>query len=143
MADTQTLRGIATINFFADDMAAAKQWYSELLGVEPYFARPAEGTPMYIEFRLGDYQHELGIIDRQYAPKSAATGTGGAITYWHVDDLEAMVEKLKAMGAKAYEPITQRGEGFVTASVIDPFGNILGLMYNKHYLEILALKQQG
>ncbi|MEI5948436.1 VOC family protein, partial [Bacillus albus] len=24
------------------------------------------------------------------------------------------------------------------ASVIDPFGNILGIMYNQHYLEVLS-----
>ena len=41
------------------------------------------------------------------------------------------------MGAKEYEPLVQREAGFVTASVIDPFGNILGLMYNPHYLEML------
>jgi hypothetical protein len=42
------------------------------------------------------------------------------------------------MGAKEYEPLTKRGEaGFITASVVDPFGNILGIMYNPHYLEIL------
>lgn len=29
---------------------------------------------------------------------------------------------------------------FVTASVIDPFGNIFGVMTNKHYLEILGKK---
>jgi hypothetical protein len=28
--------------------------------------------------------------------------------------------------------------GFITASVVDPFGNILGIMYNPHYLEVLA-----
>lgn len=28
--------------------------------------------------------------------------------------------------------------GFTTASVIDPFGNILGVMHNPHYLEVLA-----
>jgi hypothetical protein len=27
--------------------------------------------------------------------------------------------------------------GFVTASVVDPFGNVLGVMYNRHYLELL------
>ena len=42
------------------------------------------------------------------------------------------------MGAKEYEPLTKREAGFITASVLDPFGNILGLMYNPHYLEILA-----
>jgi len=51
----------------------------------------------------------------------------------------ATLEKLKDMGAKEYEPLTKRGEaGFVTASVVDPFGNILGIMYNPHYIEILG-----
>lgn len=37
-----------------------------------------------------------------------------------------------------YEPITRRGEGFVTASVVDPFGNVFGIMHNPHYLAVLA-----
>ena len=41
-------------------------------------------------------------------------------------------------GATEYQPITPRGEGFVTAAVVDPFGNVLGVMYNPHYLEILT-----
>ena len=28
--------------------------------------------------------------------------------------------------------------GFVTASVVDPFGNVLGIMYNPHYVETVA-----
>ena len=58
--------------------------------------------------------------------------------FWHVDDLPAAVARLLSLGAKAYEPITERGEGFVTASVVDPFGNILGVMSNAHYLEVLG-----
>jgi predicted enzyme related to lactoylglutathione lyase len=135
----QTLRGLATVSFYAADIKAAKKWYSELLGIEPYFQRPDSENPAYIEFRLGDYQHELGIIDSRYAPKSAAVaGPGGAVVYWHVDDVTATLEKLKAMGAKEYEPLTKREAGFITASVVDPFGNILGIMYNPHYLEILG-----
>ena len=43
------------------------------------------------------------------------------------------------MGAKEYEALTRHGEaGFVTASVVDPFGNVLGIMYNPHYLEVLG-----
>lgn len=42
------------------------------------------------------------------------------------------------MGATQHEAIKDRGHGFVTASVVDPFGNILGIMYNPHYLEILS-----
>ena len=31
-----------------------------------------------------------------------------------------------------------RGPGFVTASVVDPFGNVLGVMLNQHYVDVLA-----
>ena len=131
------LRGLSTISFWADDVQAAQRWYTELLGIEPYFARPNAENPAYIEFRIGDYQHELGIIDRKYAPKGATAGSGGAIAYWHVDDIAAAFDRLLAMGAQQHEAITERGAGFVTASVVDPFGNILGIMYNVHYLKVL------
>jgi predicted enzyme related to lactoylglutathione lyase len=140
--DKQILRGLATVNFYADDIQAAKKWYSELLGIEPYFARPDPEHPAYIEFRIGDYQHELGIIDSKYAPKSATVGPGGEIVYCHVDDVKSTFEKLLAMGAKEYEPIINRGEDFITASVVDPFGNILGIMNNPHYIEILELTKR-
>jgi predicted enzyme related to lactoylglutathione lyase len=121
MKTNSPLRGVATISFYAADHEAAKQWYTEFLGFEPYFNRPG-----YVEFRLGDYQHELGIIDSQYAPDAATNGPAGVIAYWHVDNLEATLDKL-----------ISRGHGFVTASVVDPFGNILGIMSNPHYLEVL------
>ncbi|MEV5880697.1 VOC family protein, partial [Streptomyces sp. NPDC052101] len=89
-------------------------------------------------FRLGDYQHELGLIDSRYAPAGAGTGPGGAVVYWHVDDVSAALGRLLSLGAKEYEPLTERGAGFVTASVTDPFGNILGVMYNRHYLDVLG-----
>ena len=133
------LRGFATVNYWADDLEAAKEWYSELLGVEPYFQRPVEGPPAYYEFRVGDYTHELGLIDARYAPNGTANDPGGVVMYWHVDAVEAALERLLSMGAREYQPITQWGEaGFVTASVVDPFGNILGIMYNPHYLEVLG-----
>jgi len=56
-----TLRGFATINFWADDVAAAAAWYAELLGVDAYFTQPGpDGRPAYAEFRIGDFQAELG-----------------------------------------------------------------------------------
>lgn len=138
MNNSHTLRGLSTVSFYAADLAEAKKWYAELLGVEPYFE-----VPGYIEFRLGDYEHELGIIDSRYAPAGSITGAGGAIVYWHVDDAQATLEKLLSLGAKEHEPLTTRGEGFVTASVVDPFGNILGIMYNAHYLQILNARTRA
>jgi predicted enzyme related to lactoylglutathione lyase len=137
------LRGLSTVNFYAQDLAAAKRWYADLLGVEPYFQRSGpDGRPAYVEFRLGDYQHELGLIDSAYAPAGSPT-PAGVMVYWHVDDLPAVLEKLLSMGAKEHEAITERGKGFVTASVVDPFGNLLGIMYNQHYLDVLASRTRA
>jgi predicted enzyme related to lactoylglutathione lyase len=131
------LRGFATINFWAEDVAAARAWYADFLGTSAYFERSdADGRLVYAEFRVGDYQAELGIIDQRFAPPNAAAGPGGAVMHWHVDDVPATVERLLSLGATEYQPITKRGEGFVTASVVDPFGNVLGVMYNQHYLAV-------
>lgn len=138
MSDIVTLRGLSTVSFWAADLAEAKKWYAELLGIDPYFERPG-----YAEFRLGDYQHELGLIDSRYAPDGSGTSPAGAVVYWHVDDVTSTFKKLLSKGAKEYEAPTERGEGFITASVIDPFGNILGIMYNQHYLDVLSLTRKA
>ena len=58
---------------------------------------------------------------------------------WHVDDVRDAFARLLTLGATEYEGVVERGEGtgFVTASVVDPFGNVLGIMQNPHYLEML------
>jgi predicted enzyme related to lactoylglutathione lyase len=136
--DTPVLRGLSTVTFFADDLTAAVAWYTEVLGVEPYFVREVEDKPAYVEFRIGDYQHELGIIDRRFAPYTQPGDVAGPVTYWHVDDVHGAFERLVELGATVHEKVTERGPGFVTASVIDPFGNLLSVMFNKHYLDILG-----
>ena len=134
------LRGLTTAVYPVVDHAAAVAWYTELTGVEPYFSRPG-----YTEFRLGDYSHELGLIDSavlgQIGPEgSANSAPSGVILYWHVDDVQATIDHAVERGATLHQPPMDFGEGFIGASVIDPFGNILGLMYNPHYLEVLAAR---
>jgi len=136
MEKRHALRGLSTVSFYAKNIDEAKKWYSEFLGIDPYFS-----VPGYIEFRIGDYQHEFGIIDGAYAPPGATEKPSGAIVYWHVDDLQATLNRLISLGASVYLPITDHSGGkekFVTASVVDPFGNILGIMKNQHYLEVLG-----
>lgn len=130
------LRGIATINLYATHHTEAVKRYSQYLNTEPYF-----NVPGYSEFRLGDFQAELGIVENKHAPKNISEKPAGITAYWHVDNLQAAVEKALEMGATMFDPITPRGDsGFVTAAVTDPFGNILGLMYNPHYLEMVKKK---
>lgn len=136
------LRGLTTVNFVADDVTAAAQWYAKVLGVEPYFERKVDGVPAYIEFRVGDYQHELGIIGRRFAGPADGGGSSHAgVVYWHVDDLDACLERLVSLGATLRQPPVEYGPGFVAASVTDPFGNLLGVMYNRHYLDMLAARR--
>ncbi|MET7464681.1 VOC family protein [Nonomuraea sp. NPDC005501] len=64
---------------------------------------------------------------------------GFATVNLFADDLAATLDRLLAMGAEEHQGIVDRGgNGFVTASVVDPFGNVLGIMTNPHYLEVLA-----
>lgn len=131
---TNLLRGMATVNYFAADHAAARRWYSELLGVEPYFERPG-----YAEFRIGDYEAELGIVDSAYAP---GTQRGGAILYWAVEDVNEAYARLLELGATSHDgPRAHGTSGFVTASVIDPFGNLLGVMNNPHCVRSMAREE--
>jgi predicted enzyme related to lactoylglutathione lyase len=137
------LRGLTTINYWADDLEAARDWYAEMLGVAPYFERSGpDGTPGYYEFRVGDYQHELGLINAAWNP-APSDKPAGVAAYWAVDDVEAAFQRLLDLGATAHEAPRTWGEGFTTASVIDPFGNILGVMHNVHYMEVLGTTGRG
>ncbi|MBK1783354.1 VOC family protein [Prauserella cavernicola] len=136
------LRGLTTVSLFADDLTAARRWYTELLGVEPYFERSANGQTAYLEYRIGDYSHELGLIDRRFAP-GTPDGGGAGIAYWAVDDVSAAYARLLSLGASPHREPFEHGPGFVTASVTDPFGNVLGVMFNQHYLDVLADSSGG
>ncbi|MEV6306614.1 VOC family protein [Actinoplanes sp. NPDC051861] len=124
------LRGFTTVTFFSDDMAAAREWYTRVFGIEPYFDRGGA----YLEWRVGDHQNEFGVLDTRFAPHTPGTG---AVVYWAVDDVEAAYQRLLDLGATEHDKPTERGTGYVTASVTDPFGNILGVMFNQHYLDMV------
>ena len=73
------LQGIAMVGFFADDIEAAKCCCRDMIGIEPYFARPEPpARPGYVEFRGGEDEVELGIIDRSYAPMASTDGPAGS-----------------------------------------------------------------
>jgi predicted enzyme related to lactoylglutathione lyase len=105
-------------------------------------------TPAYVEFRIGDYQHEFGILNSHYlgelgGENSNPTKPSGVVVYWHVDDVDTTLDRLISMDTKEVEAPRHFGQGFIGASVVDPFGNLVGIMYNPHYLEILDSMKQG
>jgi predicted enzyme related to lactoylglutathione lyase len=59
------------------------------------------------------------------------------VLYWAVDDATATHERLVALGATPFQPVTAQGDnGFITAAVLDPFGNVFGFMQNPHFAEV-------
>jgi predicted enzyme related to lactoylglutathione lyase len=132
------LRGVTTVRLQTDDLEAAKRWYTELLGVAPYFERPG-----YVEFRIGDFEQELGLLDRGATGRLgnldvSVTQPSGVVAYWYVDDVATAVDRLLGMGATTLEAPWETGGGFTVASVVDPFGNVLGVMHSPHYLEVVS-----
>ncbi|HEX5631706.1 MAG TPA: VOC family protein [Gemmatimonadales bacterium] len=115
--------GLRTGKVVVPDLARAKRWYADAFGVEPYF-----DEPFYVGFDIGGF--ELGLDPDM---TNARTGPGGTTTYWGVRDAEAALAHLLAIGATAHEPLTDVGGGIKVATVLDPFGNPLGIIENPHF----------
>lgn len=109
--------GLRTAIYPAPDLAAAKQWYSQVLGLAPYFDQP-----FYVGFSVGGF--ELGLLP------DGTPGTTGPQPLWGVADAEAAFKRLIELGASSLEPVHEVGEGIKVGAVTDPFGNRLGLIEN-------------
>jgi predicted enzyme related to lactoylglutathione lyase len=116
------LLGLRTVGYHVDDLAAAKDWYMKLLGFPPYFDQP-----FYVGFNVGGY--ELGLN-----PDLSKVSPGGkTIVYWGVKNAATALTRLLELGAKAHSDIEDVGEGIRVASVLDPWGNIFGVIENPHF----------
>src|SRR5687768_12997913 len=105
MSHNPTLHSMTTVSFWADNVKAAAEWYAKLLDKQPYFVRPSKEAPEYVEFRIGKNDHELGIVSSNYLPEGTPRTPAGVVLYWHVDDVAAMLETVKAMGATEHQPL--------------------------------------
>ena len=112
--------GLRTVIYPAPDLAAAKLWYSEVLGQTPYF-----DEPFYVGFSVGGF--ELGLVP------DAEPGTAGPQPLWGVANIESAHSRLLELGASPLEPVTEVGGGIKVAAVKDPFGNRLGIIENPHF----------
>jgi predicted enzyme related to lactoylglutathione lyase len=120
--DTPHFLGLRTAIYYAPDLAKAKSWYSRILGLEPYFDQP-----FYVGFNVGGY--ELGLDPD---PSSSAS-TGSVVVYWGVANADAALKHLLSLGAAEHTNVQDVGEGIRVATVLDPFGNILGVIENPHF----------
>jgi predicted enzyme related to lactoylglutathione lyase len=120
--DTPNFLGLRTAIYHASDLAKAKSWYSKILGIEPYFDQP-----FYVGFNVGGY--ELGLDP----DPSSSAGSGGVVVYWGVSDADAALNRLLSFGATERTNVQDVGEGIRVATVLDPFGNVFGLIENPQF----------
>ena len=111
--------GLRTVIYPSADLAADKAWWTDLLGIEPYFDQP-----FYVGFSVGGYELALD------PEGDAATGP---VTYWGVADCDAALARLTASGAAPRTPVTDVGEGIRVATVTDPPGNVVGIIENPRF----------
>jgi predicted enzyme related to lactoylglutathione lyase len=113
------LEGLRTVVYRVADLPQAKAWYAEMLNQRPYF-----DEPFYVGFNVGGY--ELGLLPTE-------TEEIGSTTYWGVPEADAAYARLLELGAKNHAPIQDVGDGIRLGTVLDPLGNILGVIENPHF----------
>jgi predicted enzyme related to lactoylglutathione lyase len=121
--EASSLQGLRTAVYAAPDLARAKLWYTEALGIKPYF-----DEAFYVGFNVGGFELALDPNRTGARPEGS-----GVVVYWGVDDVEAEFNRLLDMGARPHQPVQDVGGDIRVASVLDPFGNPLGLIYNPHF----------
>ncbi|MCJ7663833.1 MAG: SAM-dependent methyltransferase [Desulfobacterales bacterium] len=109
-------QGLRSIVYKVPDIEKAKNWYSKVFDTKPIL-----DTSFAMFFSIGD--SSLGLIpDTNTTIKSDDSVTA----YWEVDDIDSEYTRLLKLGATPHTEIS-----FVfnikRATVIDPFGNILGI----------------
>lgn len=115
--------GLRTTIYKVGDLDRAKQWYARAFQVEPYF-----DEPFYVGFNVAGY--ELGLM-KDDAP--ANVKTSNVLSYWGVEDIQRAVRRLIELGATEDTEPTNVGGEIVVASVKDPWGNVIGLIYNPEF----------
>ena len=118
-----SLQGLRTVGYKVNDINKAKEWYSHILGIRPYF-----DEPFYVGFNVGGY--ELGLQPEDLSDEIKSTNV---VTYWGVSDAKMAYDSLLKHGATPFEEPADVGEGIVVATVLDPWGNAFGVICNPHF----------
>jgi lactoylglutathione lyase len=67
------------------------------------------------------------------AAKAESKRAAAGVAYWGVEDAHAAYQRLIELGATPVEKVQDVGGGILVGEVRDPFGNVLGVIYNPHF----------
>lgn len=112
--------GLRTCIYKVGDIEKAKKWYATAFGIEPYW-----DEPFYVGFNIGGY--ELGLLAGENPITEKAESV---VTYWGVNEIEKVYKHFLESGATENEKPESVGGPLMVATVKDPWGNVIGLIYN-------------
>lgn len=112
--------GLRTTIYKVGDIDEAKKWYTKVFKTKPYF-----DEPFYVGFNIGGY--ELGLMPEE---NPTTEKPESVVTLWGVNEIEKVYNHFIESGAIENEKPFNVGGELMTATVKDPWGNIIGLIYN-------------
>ena len=115
--------GLRTTIYKVSNIEEAKAWYAKAFLQEPYF-----DEPFYVGFNIAGY--ELGL---QPEENPTTDKPESVVSYWGVEQIEEEFQRLLDLGATEHEKPTNVGGELMTATVKDPWGNLVGLIYNPYF----------
>lgn len=119
---TKTMIGLRTTIYHVSDLKEATEWYSNLFQTKPYFF-----NERYVGFNIAGY--ELGL-----QPQEDSTNKKSSVdSYWGVEDIKKEHAFFLENGAIVVDDIVDVGDGILMTTYKDPWGNMLGLIYNPNF----------
>ena len=115
--------GLRTAIYKVGDIKKAKEWYSKAFLTAPYF-----DEPFYVGYNIGGF--ELGLQPEENPIKDKAESV---VPYWGVEDIDSEYKRFLDLGALEYQEPQNVGGEIMVAALEDPWGNIIGLIYNPHF----------
>ena len=118
-----SILGLRTTIYKVGDIEKARDWYAKAFETKAYF-----DEPYYVGFNIGGY--ELGL-----QPEEGTKGEKieSVVSYWGVDKIQEVYNRLISLGATENEKPYNVGGEIMTATLKDPFGNVIGLIYNPYF----------
>jgi predicted enzyme related to lactoylglutathione lyase len=121
--DNTTILGLRTTIYKVGDIDNAKHWYANVFKTPAYF-----DEPYYVGFNIGGY--ELGLQPEEIPTTDKKESV---VTYWGVEDIQSVYHHFLEAGATENEAPYNVGGDMMTATVKDPWGNVIGLIYNPYF----------
>ncbi len=113
------IEGLQATRIGVPDLPLAVTWYTRALDIEPYLRDATSAT-----FFLGG-----SLLRLEQENHTSDEGSPGQVTvYWRVDSLQSELLRLQGLNAAPFQAVAHIDGDTQTASVLDPFGNVMGLI---------------